>query len=97
MQIPPRGGILRHYYFQRIRSYDFGLALLERVERGKDSFQFKLLAGRLYNMNYKSRALVEAFGADLKTIRKMLISSYHSIFFPKGTWVRGFQSIFPQF
>jgi len=48
----------------------FGLALLERVERGKDSLQFKLLVARLYNMNYKRRALVEAFGADLKTIRK---------------------------
>jgi hypothetical protein len=48
----------------------FGLALLERVERGKDSFQFKLLVGRLYNMNYRRRALVEAFDVDLKTIRK---------------------------
>ena len=48
----------------------FGLALLERVERGEDSFQFKLLVGRLYNMNYRRRALVEAFGVDLKTIRK---------------------------
>ena len=48
----------------------FGLALLERVERGKDCFQFKLLVGRLYNMNYKRRALVDAFAVDLKTIRK---------------------------
>lgn len=36
----------------------FGLALLERVERGADSFQFKLLVGRLYNMNYRRKALV---------------------------------------
>ncbi len=48
----------------------FGLALLERVERGADSFQFKLLVGRLYNMNYRRKALVEAFDVDLKTIRK---------------------------
>lgn len=48
----------------------FGLALLERVERGKDSFQFKLLVGRLYNMKYRRKALVDAFGFDLKTIRK---------------------------
>ena len=48
----------------------FGLALLERVERGKDSFQFKLLIGRLYNMDYKRKSLVEAFYVDLKTIRK---------------------------
>jgi len=48
----------------------FGLALLERVERGADSFQLKLLVGRLYNMNYRRKALVEAFDVDLKTIRK---------------------------
>jgi hypothetical protein len=48
----------------------FGLALLERVERGADSFQFKLLVGRLYNMDYRRKALVEAFDIDLKTIRK---------------------------
>ena len=48
----------------------FGLALLERVERGKDPFQFKLLVGRLYNMKYRRKALVDAFGFDLKTIRK---------------------------
>ena len=48
----------------------FGLALLEMVERGRDSFQFKLLVGRLYNMNYRRKALVEAFDVDLKTIRK---------------------------
>ena len=48
----------------------FGLALLERVERGKDSFQFKLLVGRLYNMKYRRKAPVDAFGFDLKTIRK---------------------------
>ncbi len=31
----------------------FGLVLLERVERWKDSLQFKLFVACLYNMNYK--------------------------------------------
>ena len=48
----------------------FGMALLEKVEKGKNSFHFKLLEGRLYNMRYRRQALVEAFGVDLKTIRK---------------------------
>jgi hypothetical protein len=48
----------------------FGLALLEKVEKGKNFFHFKLLVGRLYNMRYRRQALVEAFGVDLKTIRK---------------------------
>ena len=48
----------------------FGMALLEKVEKGKNSFHFKLLVGRLYNMRYRRQALVEAFGVDLKTIRK---------------------------
>jgi len=48
----------------------FGMALLEKVEKGKNSFHFKLLVGRLYNMRYRRQALVEAFSVDLKTIRK---------------------------
>ena len=41
----------------------FGLALLERVEKVKDSFKFKLLVGRLYNMNYRRKSLVDAIGS----------------------------------
>lgn len=48
----------------------FGLALLERIEKGQNSLQFKLLIGRLYNMGYKRKSLTEAFKIDLKTIRK---------------------------
>lgn len=48
----------------------FGLALVEKIERGKNSFQFKLLLGRLYNAGYKRNKLTETFNVDLKTIRK---------------------------
>jgi transposase len=48
----------------------FGLALLERIERGKNSFQLKLLIGRLFNAGYRCRDLSETFNIDLKTIRK---------------------------
>ena len=48
----------------------FGLALLEKIERGKNSFQFKLLIGRLYNAGYRRRDLSETFNTAPKTIRK---------------------------
>ena len=48
----------------------FGLALLEKVERGKNSLQFKLLLGRLYNAGYKRKELTAAFNVDLKSIRR---------------------------
>ena len=48
----------------------FGLALIEKVEKGKNSIQFKILLGRLYNAGYKCKELTSAFDVDLKTIRK---------------------------
>ena len=36
----------------------FGMALLERVNQGTDSFQYKSLLGRLYNAGIKRRTLV---------------------------------------
>lgn len=47
-----------------------GMALLERVNNGPDSFQYKSLVGRLYNTNIKRATLVEEFGHSLSTIRR---------------------------
>ena len=48
----------------------YGMLLLEKVQRGRDSIAEKLLAGRLYNAGFKRKALVQAFCFDLKTIQK---------------------------
>lgn len=48
----------------------FGLALIEKIEKGKNSIQFKILLGRLYNAGYKRKELTNAFEVSLKTIRK---------------------------
>ena len=48
----------------------FGLALLERVKRGADSFTYKNLVGRLYNAEMKRINLVKAFGHPLSTIQR---------------------------
>ena len=48
----------------------FGMRLLEKVNRGKDMIEEKILAGRLYNANLKRSALVEAFGKDRKTLQR---------------------------
>ena len=56
-------------YPEQIEVY-FGLALVEKIEKGKSSLQFKLLLGRLYNAGYKRKELTSAFDVDLKTIRK---------------------------
>ena len=42
MKIPPRGGILRHYYFQRIRNSEFTPKTVETAnEREKLMFRVK--------------------------------------------------------
>ena len=48
----------------------FGLALLERVRSGADSFTYKNLVGRLYNAGIKRINLVKAFGHPLSTIQR---------------------------
>jgi hypothetical protein len=48
----------------------FGLALLERVKSGSDSFTYKNLVGRLYNAEIKRINLVKAFGHPLSTIQR---------------------------
>ena len=47
----------------------YGMHLLEKVRRGQDSIEEKLLAGRLYNAGIKRCELVKIFKRDLKTIR----------------------------
>ena len=48
----------------------FGLALLERIKSGADSFTYKNLVGRLYNADIKRINLVKAFGHPLSTIQR---------------------------
>jgi len=48
----------------------FGMRLLEKVTRGKDRIEEKMLAGRLYNANFKRSALVETFNKDRKTLQR---------------------------
>ena len=48
----------------------FGMRLLEKVNRGKDGIEEKMLAGRLYNANFKRSALVETFNKDRKTLQR---------------------------
>ncbi len=48
----------------------FGMHLLEKVNRGKDMIEEKMLAGRLYNANFKRSALVETFQRDRKTLQR---------------------------
>lgn len=48
----------------------FGMALLERVNQGTDSFQYKSLLGRLYNAGIKRKTLVETFEHPLSTLRR---------------------------
>ncbi len=47
----------------------YGMHLLEKVHRGADSIEEKLLAGRLYNAGLKRKNLVKVFNWDLKTIQ----------------------------
>ena len=46
----------------------FGLALIERVNSGPNSFQYKYLVARLYNAGFKRAKLVEAFGHSISTM-----------------------------
>ena len=48
----------------------FGLALLERVNRGTEGFQYKYLLARLYNGGFKRKKLVEAFNHSVGTLRR---------------------------
>ena len=44
----------------------YGMHLLEKVRRGPDSIEEKLLAGRLYNAGIKRKELVKIFNRNRK-------------------------------
>jgi len=48
----------------------FGYALLERINNGKDSFQYKYLLARLYNAGFKQTTLRDVFGHAISTLRR---------------------------
>ncbi len=48
----------------------FGLALLERVNRSTEGFQYKYLLARLYNGGFKRKKLVLAFNHSVGTFRR---------------------------
>ena len=51
-------------------SLQLGLSLIEKLRWDPDSLQYKMMIGRLANLGYPLRRIMEEFGHDHRTIRR---------------------------